>query len=267
MDTDDHSSRKRTSSVKQEPLHLELWTPMKLPVKIFLFAALAALMFLLTFVFWGALLEGLLTPAAFAERLAGMPGWGWVLGLVALVVDLVLPVPATGVMAALGQVYGFGLGWLVGAGGSLLAGLIGYGLVRAGGDRCARWLCTPQELDEFRSAFEKWGGWAIIASRALPILPEVMVVLAGLARMRMKVLLPALLAGTLPVTALCAWWGSRYGQEAPGANFLVAVLVPLLLWAVLVLVKGWRRRQYPPRQANPEPKTSSPKSTTTASKT
>ncbi len=204
----------------------------RLPRRILLLAVITALLFLLTFILWGESLENLLTAESCAGQMRAMRGWGWILGILALVADIVLPVPATGIMAALGQVYGFWLGWLLGGAGSLLAGLTGYGLAVGARGHCPAWLCSPAELEEFRHSFERWGGMAIIASRALPILPEVMVVLAGLARMRLTAFLPALLAGTLPVSALYAWWGSQYGQEAPLANFLVAVLLPLLLWTI-----------------------------------
>ncbi|NLF92365.1 MAG: VTT domain-containing protein [Oligosphaeraceae bacterium] len=203
-----------------------------LPRRILLLAWTAALLFLLTFILWGESLERLLAAESFAGRMQTMQAWGWLLGMLALVADIALPVPATGIMAALGQVYGFWTGWLLGGAGSLLAGLTGYGLAVCARGHCPTWLCSPAELEEFRHSFERWGALAIIASRALPILPEVMVVLAGLAQMRIAVFLPALLAGTLPVSALYAWWGSHYGQEAPLANFLVAVLLPLLLWAI-----------------------------------
>lgn len=204
---------------------------------------------MLTFALWGDSLEFLLSSSALSERLQSARSWGWLLAIFALVSDLVLPVPATGVMAALGQVYGFWLGWLLGAIGSLLAALTGYGLVRIGRDRVARWLCSAEELRRFQHFFEGWGGVAIIASRIVPILPEVMVVLAGLARMRLAVFLPALLVGTLPVTALFSWWGSSYGQEAPMANFLIAVLVPMVLWlAVLPFLKNNDDKKAPEEQ-------------------
>lgn len=211
-----------------------------LPTKILLMALALALLSLVAFELCGGRLEELFSADAFGERLGAVRSYGWLLGIALLVVDLFLPIPATGIMTALGMVYGFWLGWLVAAAGSALAGIAGYVLVRSGGDALARRLAKPDELEAFRALFERWGALAVIGSRALPILPEVMTVLAGLARMRFGHFLAALLAGTVPVSALYAWWGASYGREAPLSSFLIAVLLPLVLWAIFLAC--YRRR-------------------------
>lgn len=50
-----------------------------------------------------------------------------------LIVDLLLQVPATGIMAALGSVYGPLTVAVVGVIGSGMAGFLGYSLARFGG--------------------------------------------------------------------------------------------------------------------------------------
>lgn len=205
-----------------------------LPKKIFLVALALALLSLAAFELCGATLAELFSADAFGERLGAARSYGWLLGMALLLVDLLLPIPATGIMTALGMVYGFWLGWLFAATGSALAGIVGYALVRSGGDALARRLAKPAELQSFRALFERWGALAVISSRALPILPEVMAVLAGLARMRFGHFLAALLAGTVPVSALYAWWGASHGREAPASSFLIAVLLPLALWAIFL---------------------------------
>lgn len=211
------------------------------PVKIILLALLLAILSLLAFELCGGRLEDLFSAESFAARLRDMRPYGWLLGMALLLVDLLFPIPATGIMTAMGTVYGFWLGWLFAATGSALAGGVGYALVRLGGDAVARRLAKPAELQAFRALFERWGALAVIGSRALPILPEVMAVLAGLARMRLRHFLAALLAGTLPMSALYAWWGASYGREAPGRCFLIAVLLPLALWAFFLAC--YRKRE------------------------
>ncbi len=216
---------------------------MKLPGKILLVAVALAGLSMLTFVWWGDTLEAMFGRVASAETMAGMKSTGWLLGIGLLVVDIVLPVPATGVMSALGTVYGFWLGWLFGASGSVLSGLVAYGAVRAGGDRVATRFAKAGEMAEFRALFDRWGGLAIVGSRMMPILPEVMTVLAGLARMRFRTFLAALMLGTVPVSALFAWWGSYVGTSAPGASLAVAVAAPVGLWVVFLAVFRRRRRR------------------------
>ncbi|MDD4538184.1 MAG: VTT domain-containing protein [Lentisphaeria bacterium] len=213
-----------------------------LPKKIFLVALALALLSLAAFELCGGTLEELFSTDAFGERLGTARAYGWLLGMALLVIDLLLPIPATGIMTALGMVYGFWLGWLVAATGSALAGILGYALVRIGGDALARRLAKPDELQAFRALFERWGALAVIGSRALPILPEVMAVLAGLARMRFRHFLAALLAGTVPVSALYAWWGASYGREAPASSFIIAVLLPLALWALFLACYRMRKK-------------------------
>lgn len=203
---------------------------MKLTVKVLIIALILAGAFLLTFEVWGDPMEAAFSGEGFSADLADRPAAGWMIGLGLLVADLLLPVPATGVMSALGTVYGFWLGWLIGATGSAMAGLIGYGLARLGGSRLASRIAGEKELEEFRHIFDQYGGTAIIASRALPVLPEVMALLAGLARMRLAMFLAAILVGTIPVSGLFAWWGSTAGSSAPGISLAVAVFVPLVIW-------------------------------------
>ena len=80
--------------------------PTRLPVRVLLAAVILAGLFLLTFAWWGDSLERLFRHDAFAAELVTMKSAGWLLGVGLLVSDILLPVPATGIMAALGAVCG-----------------------------------------------------------------------------------------------------------------------------------------------------------------
>jgi uncharacterized membrane protein YdjX (TVP38/TMEM64 family) len=54
--------------------------------------------------------------------------WAWALGIGGIWADLVLPVPQTAVIAALGIVYGTVGGGVLGSVGLITAGLLGYAL-------------------------------------------------------------------------------------------------------------------------------------------
>ena len=56
--------------------------------------------------------------------------WAWALGIGAIWADLVLPVPQTAVIGALGILYGPVGGGLLGSVGLITAGLLGYALAR-----------------------------------------------------------------------------------------------------------------------------------------
>lgn len=159
--------------------------------------------------------------------------WAWAVGILLLLSDIVTPVPATGIMAALGAVYGPLAGTLFSVIGSAGAGLIGYGIARGLGVRGSRWIADEKEIQKFKLFFDEWGGYAVILSRATPILPEVIAILAGLSKMKFSRFLSALLAGTVPTAFLFTWMGSYPGFPA-GLGIVLALIVPAVLWPFFI---------------------------------
>ncbi|MGH8185233.1 MAG: hypothetical protein ACREUC_01610, partial [Steroidobacteraceae bacterium] len=53
--------------------------------------------------------------------------WAWALGITLIWVDVILPIPQTAVIAALGIIYGTLIGGLLGSLGLITGGLLGYG--------------------------------------------------------------------------------------------------------------------------------------------
>jgi membrane protein DedA with SNARE-associated domain len=77
------------------------------------------------------------------------------------------------------------------------------------------------------SAFlERHGAWAILLSRSVPMLTEIVSGLAGLSRMRFPLFLALSAAGTLPICAVYAWAGARADALA---DWRVAVAVAFLI--------------------------------------
>lgn len=187
---------------------------------------------LVPFAIWGEGLEAALAPGAAAEWMRGFGGWAWVAGVALIVSDILLPVPATAVMAALGIVYGPWIGGALAGSGSFLAGMAGYGLCRALGPRVARRLAGEEGLAQAEGLFARWGGWVVAASRWLPVLPETVAFLAGLARMRLARFAVALACGALPLGMTFAALG-HLGADRPLLTMLVAALAPVALWAVI----------------------------------
>ena len=210
---------------------------MRLVIKVTLVAVLLAAAMLAAFAVWGESFEQVFSPEACVRWFAASRPYAWAAAIGLLVADLVLPIPATGIFAALGTVYGPWWGGLIGAAGSTLAGLVGYGLARLGGLPLARRLADDKELARFHAFFDRWGPVAVILSRAAPILPEVMAVLAGLARMSLGRFAASLVLGTVPTAFLFAWLGYA-SREAPWWGMLVAVLIPVAVWPVAVRLFG-----------------------------
>jgi len=204
-----------------------------------IFLAFAALL-LVPFFIWGDAFEAAYAGESSVRWLRGLGAWGWAAAVGLLVADLVLPVPATAVMTALGFVYGALLGGLVGAAGSFLAGAAAYGLARALGRGAAVRLAGEKDLVRAERFFNHAGGWAVAASRWMPILPEAVACLAGMARMPARRFFLSLACGSVPMAFTFAALGSA-GRERPVLALGASALVPLVLWfAVRRLARGRR---------------------------
>ncbi|MFW5678882.1 MAG: TVP38/TMEM64 family protein [Pseudomonadota bacterium] len=196
----------------------------------------------LPFVVWGDGFEAAFSVSATTLWLREQESWAWAAAIGLLVSDLVLPIPGTSVMAALGIVYGPVLGGLIGAAGSIASGLIAYGLCRAFGQRAFAWIAGDAGVGAARDLFGRRGGWLVALSRWLPVLPETVACLAGLARMRFATFLLALACGSLPLGLTFATVG-HWGADTPLLVFAASALVPALLWGGVVAVS--RRRAVP----------------------
>ena len=172
------------------------------------------------------------------QALEWMQNQGHFAGLCAvllLISDIVLPIPATAIMAILGSIYGIIIGGLYAATASVLAGLTAYTLVRVMGKKAAVFI-AGDNLEKLQNFFNKGGVWAIAATRVVPIVPEVLCCLAGLASMRIKLFVIALLCGSIPQAFLFATLGA-WGKEEPLFTIAVATFAPVLLlfciWPVI----------------------------------
>ena len=161
--------------------------------------------------------------------------WAWAVGIALIWGDVVLPIPQTAVIAALGIIYGTLLGGLLGSAGLITGGLIGYLLVRASALRYAQRFIGPQRLHKTSNLFDRGGAWAIILTRSLPYsIPEAMVCLAGLASMPMRELTVALTIGSVPTAfafaAIGAGWAHRPTLALAVSYILPVVLLPVALY-------------------------------------
>jgi uncharacterized membrane protein YdjX (TVP38/TMEM64 family) len=160
--------------------------------------------------------------------------WAWALGIVLLWADVVLPVPQTAVIAALGIVYGALLGGLVGSVGLIGGGLLGYLVVRTALQGFLKRLVGRRAMERAEGLFEHAGGWAIVLSRSLPYsIPEALVFLAGIAGMPMRQFLASLALGSIPIAFAFAAIGAGLADEPAlallGSSVLPVALLPLVL--------------------------------------
>lgn len=189
---------------------------------------------------WHDQMDAYFTSPEYQAWLASIRPYAWLMGIGLIVGDLVLPIPTPPVMSTMGTLYGALLGGIIATSGSILAGMFAYGVARLMGERGARLLASERELAEFRRFFDSWGTAGIIASRALPIVPEVMTLLAGMARMSFGRFFLALVVGSVPVGLVLAWAGAQAGHSSN--LLLVLTLIPAALWVVFLLLMGRRRK-------------------------
>ncbi|WP_353641862.1 VTT domain-containing protein [Mesorhizobium sp. WSM2239] len=155
--------------------------------------------------------------------------WAWAVGIALIWVDIVLPVPQTAVIAALGIIYGTLLGGLLGSLALITGGLLGYGLMLTSARRFAQRFTGPRSLHRMESFFDRGGAWAIVLTRSLPYsVPEAMVFLAGLAGMPLRKFMAALTVGSVPTGFAFAAIGAGWADQ-PILALVVSYVVPILL--------------------------------------
>jgi uncharacterized membrane protein YdjX (TVP38/TMEM64 family) len=159
-------------------------------------------------------------------------GWAWAVGIVLIWIDLVLPVPQTAVIAALGIIYGTLLGGLLGSFALITGGLLGYCLMLTSARRLAHRFVGARSLRRMESFFDRGGAWAIVLTRSLPYsIPEAMVFLAGIAAMPMRTFTAALIVGSVPTGFVFSAIGAGWADQ-PVLALAVSYVTPVFLLPV-----------------------------------
>ncbi len=177
-------------------------------------------------------IDSLFTGEGGIRLLQSYGDWAWAAGIFLIVSDLVLPVPSTAVISALGMIYGTWLGGLIGGIGSTAAGLIAYGGCRLLGNRVFHFLVGDTNLVKLGRFFDRFGLAAIALSRWMPILPDALACLAGAARMRFAPFVAALACGSFAMGFAFAFLGDAY-LDRPVLGLVISALIPIAIWPIL----------------------------------
>ncbi len=188
---------------------------------------------LVPYFLWHERMDAYFASDEFAAWVLTARPYAWAIIMLLLIGDLFLPVPSAPVVAMSGVLYGTFWGGLVGAAGSIMAGLVAYWLARLAGKRAARLLASEEDMADLQRFFDTWGVGGIIASRAMPVVPEVLTFMAGLARMHQGRFVLSLALGALPMGFLLAWTGQATGTSS--GLLLVLTLIPAGLWCVYLV--------------------------------
>ena len=200
--------------------------------RLLLIFLILALLVIIPFLIWGDSITERMSVERTVADLRAAGSWAWLAGIGLLVSDLFLPIPGTVIMSALGLIYGFWIGGLLSALGSILSGLLAYGLCRKLGRSIAIRIAGENGLTEGERIFHgEGGGWLVALSRWMPVLPEVIACLAGLSTMPFRRFLAALCAGSIPMGFVFAHIGET-GQNRPGLALLLSALLPPVIWTI-----------------------------------
>ena len=152
--------------------------------------------------------------------------------LLLLASDVIAPVPSSLVATASGMLLGLVPGTAVTWTGMQAGAMLGYGLGRTAGASAATRLVGGSELARASRSHQRWGGYSLIVSRAVPVLAETSVLLAGTVRMPLARFVPLTAASNAAIALVYAGVGS-YALETRAflLAFAASVLVPaLLMW-------------------------------------
>ena len=204
-----------------------------MPHKTYAFVALGIAVFvLISFLIVEALGISLLTDPS--DQLDKGGAWAAFLGIGLLLVAILVPVPSSLVMTAQGALYGVALGTLFSWIGSTGAGLMGFWVGRRSSRLINRFV-SESERTAANRLIDRWGGFALIASRPLPILAETTAITAGTTSLSWKKAVPAIAIGALPAALIFAIAGSRATSLASGIVISgIVFILAGLFWAA-----GW----------------------------
>lgn len=172
--------------------------------------------------------EGPLLVAVQELLREGRSAWIVAIAIVLLLAsDVVLPVPSSLVATASGGLLGLLPGALVAWTGMQAGVLVGYGVGRAAGFRAARRIVGRKELRRASRSHRRWGSWSLVVSRAVPVLAEGSVVLAGTVRMPLGPFVGLTALSNAAISGIYAGIGAyAFTSRAFLAAFGASVVIP-----------------------------------------
>jgi uncharacterized membrane protein YdjX (TVP38/TMEM64 family) len=203
------------------------------------------IIFIGSYLIWGDFFEQLLGGDQAIHYLQSFGPWAWIAAIALMLTDVILPIPATAVLATLGIIYGPILGGIIGSIGMYAAGTAAYLMCRLLGENTTRKLLGERGYKKSNEFFARAGGWTVALSRWMIILPEMISCLAGMTRMPAKLYFTSLAAGVIPMAFTYAAIGAHFGAERPMLSLTISAAIPVALWPVMQM---WLKRR------NPNPK-------------
>ncbi len=160
--------------------------------------------------------------AGFAIAVISAGGY-WGIALLMAIESACIPLPSEIIMPFAGYLVSTGelnLWWAATAGalGCNLGSIVAYEIGRRGGrpmaEKFGRYvLIGPGELDLADRFFNRWGTWAILIGRMLPVIRTFIAFPAGVARMKLIPFHVYTFIGSWPFCLLLTWVGMTLGDK------------------------------------------------------
>jgi len=151
--------------------------------------------------------------------------------------------PTAGVLAAAGHL-NLAAAILAGALGNLVGSLVAFGVAARWGEPVllgpGRWIGIRAHHIELADGwFRRWGLWAVLAGRVLPVIRTYISFPAGLARIRVVPFSILTFVGALPWCAALAYAGYALGQNYDRVSTPVQYAAFALAAVVAIIVIAW----------------------------
>jgi uncharacterized membrane protein YdjX (TVP38/TMEM64 family) len=117
-----------------------------------------------------------------------------------LSIDILAPIPSSIVSTAGGYFLGFTWGIIVSTAGMTISCIIGYLLGAKIGTPISKWLVGNNELLRLKKLQNKYGDWILIISRAVPVLAEASILVAGIGHMPLNRFILLILLSNLGIS-------------------------------------------------------------------
>ncbi|MFI6504825.1 VTT domain-containing protein [Nonomuraea typhae] len=154
------------------------------------------------------------------------------IGVALLVVDVLVPLPASLVMVALGATFGWAGGMALSVVGSVGSFAVGYYIGRRS-KNSLKTVLPGTDVTRARAMVERWGMLAIVVSRPIPLLAETVAISTGAFGMRTLPAFFAAVVGAAGPAAALSYAGWRGATTADGIIvFLLVVLASGICWFV-----------------------------------
>lgn len=191
----------------------------------------------------------------FATEQVGSYG-AWAVFVLMILESACIPVPSEAIMLYGGFLVGRGeasMFWIVaaGVGGNVIGSWIAYWVGFAKGREWLlrwRWLhVTPKHLDWADRWFDRYGDWAVLLSRCLPIIRTFISLPAGITRMPFWRFTILTLIGCIPWVLMLAFAGRAVGDNwetlQEQLHYVDYALAAAIIGGIAYLVVRQRRRR------------------------